>query len=95
LAEEEKRRVLVENSSGWHEKTQGILQNLAALDYAEQSTREIQRPELQTLADVPGRQDTVKTISRAESIAEVRTNLSADDSKNSPILTPKKDQKDS
>jgi hypothetical protein len=95
LAEDEKRRALVENNSGWHEKTQGILQNLAALDYAEQSTREIQRPELQTLADLPGRQDTVKNISRTETIAEVRTNLSADDSKNPPILTPKKDQKDS
>lgn len=94
-AEEEQRAVLSNSKSGWHDKTQGIRQNLAALDYADQSTREIQRPEPQSLGEIPGRDGSVKASSRPEPIAELRATVSADAVKNSPILTPKKDQKES
>ncbi|HET9237817.1 MAG TPA: hypothetical protein VFO10_11230 [Oligoflexus sp.] len=92
-AEEELRGVLSSDISGWHEKTQGIRQNLAALDYAEQSTREVQRPEPQTLGDIPGREDTVKASARLESVAESRTALSTDAQADLPSPGPKKDQK--
>jgi hypothetical protein len=71
---EEQRNMLANSTEGWRDKTQGFRQNLAALDYAEQSTREIQRPEPQTLAEAPLRQETVTAVSRTEPIVELKMN---------------------
>jgi hypothetical protein len=85
VADENQRAVMSDTTSGWLEKTQGSRQNLAALDYAKQSTQEIQRPESQAQAASPGREDSVKASSRAESIADL--------TKNSANLTQRSDKK--
>lgn len=70
IQEEELRGVLADGNQGLQDKTQGLRQNLAALDYAEQSTRELHRPEPQTMADTPKKMDKVQATTRAEPIQE-------------------------
>jgi hypothetical protein len=93
IREEEERSMLADSTEGWHKKTRGILQNLAALDYAEQSTREIQRPDPQVLGDAPVKENAVSASCPPEPISEIKLLVPPEEFKTDGKITKKKDEK--
>ncbi|WP_141733582.1 hypothetical protein [Oligoflexus tunisiensis] len=60
------RSVLGDDLQGWKKTTQGIRQNLAAIDYAEQATREVQRPEGRVVGDAPAPAHDIQRVAETE-----------------------------
>jgi hypothetical protein len=82
--EDELRHTVGNSSESWLHKAQGIRQNLAALDYAAQATREIERPQEQTLGTIPSQTASVPAPTRTEPIADVKASTSTDNSRSDP-----------
>jgi hypothetical protein len=67
------RAVLGDDRQGWKKSMQGIRQNLAAVDYAEQATREVRRPEGRVIGDAPEPSREVQRVTETEPVLALDT----------------------